>query len=89
LRHNRREAWAEHANTSLERAGIAARVDHRSLKAQGMAREPVPHIGRAAWEMEQRGLVTRRGARWREVQARNVVPGTREPEEVNPRLCDY
>ena len=45
-----REAWAEHVNRALERAGVAERVDHRSLKAQGIAREPVPHIGRAARE---------------------------------------
>jgi hypothetical protein len=58
-----REAWAIHVNAALERAGIAERVDHRSLKAQGIAREPIPHIGRAAWEMERRGLMTRRGVR--------------------------
>ena len=74
-----REAWAEHVNTALERAGIAARVDHHSLKAQNIAREPVPHIGRTAWEMEQRGRVTRRGARWREVQARNARQRAPEP----------
>jgi ATP-dependent exoDNAse (exonuclease V) alpha subunit len=67
-----REAWAEHVNAALERAGIAARIDHRSLKAQHIAREPAPHIGRTAWEMEQRGRVTRRGARWLEVRERNV-----------------
>lgn len=29
-----REAWAEHANRALERAGVAERIDHRSLTAQ-------------------------------------------------------
>jgi hypothetical protein len=72
-----REAWAEHVNAALERAGIAARVDHRSLKAQRIDRGPVPHIGRAAWEMERRGVETRRGGRWREVRERNAL---REPE---------
>ena len=52
-----RAAWAEQVNMALARAGVAERADHRSLKAQGLDREPVPHIGRAAWEMEQRGLV--------------------------------
>jgi hypothetical protein len=74
-----REAWAEHVNAALERAGVAERVDHRSLKAQGLSREPFPHVGRAAWEMEQRGLVTRRGARWREVKERNARQGALEP----------
>jgi hypothetical protein len=32
----------------------------------------MPKIGRAAWEMERHGLVTRRGARWREVRERNA-----------------
>jgi hypothetical protein len=67
-----RERWAWHVNAALERAGFAERVDHRSLKAQGIDREPMPHIGRAAWETEQRGVVTRRGARWREVQVHNA-----------------
>jgi len=71
-----REAWGEHVNAALERAGLPARVDHRSLKAQGVAREPVPHMGRTAWEMEQRGLATRRGARWPEMQARNAKRAT-------------
>lgn len=53
-------------NAALERAGSAERVDHRSLKAQGIARELVPHIGRATWEMERRGVETKRGGRWRE-----------------------
>jgi MobA/MobL family len=67
-----RAAWAEHVNAALERAGLAARVDHRSLRAQGIDREPGTHVGRTAWEMEQRGLTTRRGARWRAVRERNA-----------------
>lgn len=67
-----RERWAWHVNAALERAGFTERVDHRSLKAQGIDREPIPHIGRAAWEMEQRGIETRRGTRWRDVRERNA-----------------
>jgi hypothetical protein len=63
-----RERWAWHVHAALERADVAARVDHRSLKARGIDRKPIPHIGRAAWEMEQRGVQTRRGARWRELR---------------------
>ncbi len=40
-----REAWGEEMNRALERAGHDARVDHRSLKEQGIDREPQIHIG--------------------------------------------
>ncbi len=30
-----RQAWEQIANTQLERAGLAARIDHRSYKEQG------------------------------------------------------
>lgn len=40
-----RERWASVQNAHLERHGHAARVDHRSLKAQGIDREPERHIG--------------------------------------------
>lgn len=33
-----REAWADHANRALERAGHDARIDHRTLEAQGIER---------------------------------------------------
>lgn len=35
-----REAWADHANRALERAGHDARIDHRTLEAQGIERLP-------------------------------------------------
>ncbi len=50
-----RERWAMAANAALEREYINARVDHRTLKAQGIDREPKPHIPHAAFEMERRG----------------------------------
>ena len=40
-----RERWANIQNAHLERHGHAARVDHRSLEAQGVARQPEKHIG--------------------------------------------
>jgi MobA/MobL family protein len=42
-----RERWAGYANRSLETAGSAARIDHRTLEAQGIARPPLPHLGLA------------------------------------------
>lgn len=43
-----RERWADMQNEALERAGIEARVDHRSLADQGIEREPTVHLGPAA-----------------------------------------
>jgi ATP-dependent exoDNAse (exonuclease V) alpha subunit len=51
-----RERWAVAANTALEQAHINARIDHRTLQAQGIDREPKPQIPRAAFEMERHGF---------------------------------
>lgn len=51
-----RERWASATNAALREAHIEARVDHRSLAAQGIDREPYPHIPRAAYEMERHGF---------------------------------
>lgn len=40
-----REAWATIQNAHLAQHGHAARVDHRSLEAQGIEREPEKHLG--------------------------------------------
>ena len=40
-----RERWAQVQNLHLEQHGHEARVDHRSLKAQGIERTPEPHFG--------------------------------------------
>lgn len=42
-----REASAELQNAALERHGHSSRVDHRSLKVQGIARSPERHLGPA------------------------------------------
>ncbi len=38
-----REAWAYHCNAALAGSGDTARVDHRTLAAQGIQREPTRH----------------------------------------------
>jgi MobA/MobL family len=53
---NVRARWAAQVNEALRAAHIPARVDHRSLAAQGIDREPVPQIPLAHLKMEQRGL---------------------------------
>jgi hypothetical protein len=51
-----RERWATLTNDALREAHIDARIDHRSLAAQGIDREPRPSIPLMHLKMEQRGL---------------------------------
>jgi hypothetical protein len=53
-----REAWAATANRALERAGLEARIDHRSLEAQGIDRMPEPKLGPERTAMLRRGIET-------------------------------
>jgi hypothetical protein len=55
-----RAAWADHANRALEMAGHEARIDHRTLEAQGIERLPTIHLGPNVVEMEGRGIRTGR-----------------------------
>jgi len=55
-----REAWAEHVNQRLAELDIDARVDHRSLEAQGIDLEPQHKIGPAASRMGTQGLARER-----------------------------
>lgn len=56
-----RKVWADIANRALEKAGHEVRIDPRSLKKQGIDREPTSHLGPAATAMERRGLQTEKG----------------------------
>jgi hypothetical protein len=49
-----RERWAQLSNDALRHAGLAARVDHRSLERQGIDREPVPTIPEKVFYAERR-----------------------------------
>jgi ATP-dependent exoDNAse (exonuclease V) alpha subunit len=61
-----RERWANVTNEALQEASIAARVDHRTLREQGIDREPRPYIPKAVFEMERHGYRTLVGDRLRE-----------------------
>jgi ATP-dependent exoDNAse (exonuclease V) alpha subunit len=50
-----RERWATVTNAALKDANLEARVDHRTLKAQGIDREPQLFIPRIPYELERRG----------------------------------
>jgi Ti-type conjugative transfer relaxase TraA len=55
-----RERWSEHVNQRLAELDIDARVDHRSLEAQGIELEPQHKIGPAASRMATQGLESER-----------------------------
>lgn len=50
-----REMWSNILNDTLESIGSLERVDHRSLKAQGIDRAPTVHEGVAVRAMAKRG----------------------------------
>jgi ATP-dependent exoDNAse (exonuclease V) alpha subunit len=51
-----RERWADLTNEAFRAAGLDLRIDHRSLAAQGIDREPLPRIPYAAVQIERRGM---------------------------------
>ncbi|WP_031293945.1 MobQ family relaxase, partial [Sphingobium ummariense] len=51
-----RVAWADHVNERLAELDIDARIDHRTLEAQGIDLEPQHKIGPAASRMPEQGL---------------------------------
>lgn len=55
-----REAWANHVNERLAELDIDARIDHRTLEAQGIDLEPQHKIGPAASRMPEQGLEAER-----------------------------
>jgi len=75
LLRQQRESWAAAVNAALEAAGRPERVDHRSLKDQGVDRIPEPKRGIEATAMERRGAVedTRRSEEIRHVKLLNDV----------------
>jgi hypothetical protein len=50
-----RERWATVTNAALKDANLETRVDHRTLEAQGIDREPYLHIPRIPYELERHG----------------------------------
>jgi len=66
-----REAWADHVNERLASLDIDARVDHRSLEAQGIDLEPQHKIGPAASRMVLQGLEVDRAEEHLEIARRN------------------
>jgi hypothetical protein len=85
-----RKAWADHANRILEREGFEERIDHRSLSDQGIDREPTSHVGPTGKEMEERGDVSDRAQKNRDIKATNdnIELLKKELAESDKRLAE-
>lgn len=68
-----REAWALCANDALQQAGNAARIDHRSLDAQGLAREPEPYLGLSRRLRDLGEALRARVGQWVAIRERNAL----------------
>ena len=66
-----REAWADHVNQRLAALDIDARIDHRSLEAQGVDLEPQNKIGPAAARRGVEGRETERLDEHAQIARRN------------------
>lgn len=71
-----RKLWAEAQNEFFVEKGMEVRVSHQSLEVQGIDREPMIPLGRAAMALERKGIRTENGDKNREIEIRN-----REREE--------
>lgn len=76
-----RERWATVTNEALRQAHVEARVDHRSLAAQGIDREPYPYIPRPAFEMERHGYRSGQAERIRMQYQARVAERVQEQKE--------
>jgi len=78
-----RERWADVTNEALREAGLQARVDHRSNRAQDINAEPVPKIPRKIWCMERKqGTSTKAGDGIRASYRERVQAREKGPEEL-------
>ena len=84
-----REAWAEVANRHLAKAGIDARIDHRSHADRGLELEPTNHYGPNAKAMAERGVEDLdRSEENARVKARNREALRRDPNKILDMLTD-
>jgi ATP-dependent exoDNAse (exonuclease V) alpha subunit len=68
-----RREWAEYANAALADAGSAARIDHRTLEAQGIFRLPLPNLGLARHIEQAYDYLKDRVTQWVAVKKRTAL----------------
>lgn len=77
-----RERWAQLVNEALRDAGLDVRVDPRSLAAQGINREPSPHLPPAVIYLERRNGPCAAGNAIRHQHAERVAARQQGPEAL-------
>lgn len=70
-----RRHWEDYSNRFLDDAGSEARIDHRTLAAQEVAREPTPNVGIGFYGHLRafQGHMSERVQHWKEVGFRNAM----------------
>jgi len=68
-----RADWAAYANRFLAEAGSHARIDHRTLEAQGIFRTPQPNIGLARHVEKAYAYLKDRLTQWVAVKKRSLL----------------
>jgi hypothetical protein len=81
-----RERWATLTNQALSEANIDARIDHRSLAAQGIDRKPLLHVPMEFYQLERKGMPKEAAERLRE-EYRARLSAYRE-RSAAPRSAD-
>jgi len=84
-----RASWAEYANEALREHGISARIDHRSLAAQGIDRRPQRHLGAAVTAIMRRGGYSHVAERIQAEQAAEqaaLLEHNRKLEQTRPTM---
>lgn len=66
-----RKGWAGVCQSWFKRCGISKEITHISYERQGIDREPTIHLGAKVRSLEDRGLLTDRGQKNRDIEIRN------------------
>ena len=85
-----RATFANVVNTALEKAGHAARVDHRSYKEQGLELEATQHEGPEVTQLRRKGIETEISLKNDAIKQRNLdrmqLPGLDQQIVATERL---
>ena len=83
-----RDMWEGHANEHLKRAGLDIQIDMSSYKSRGIDKQSEIHMGKAASEIERRGVETNVGNRNREIREGNASWDRLEELHREEKLID-
>jgi ATP-dependent exoDNAse (exonuclease V) alpha subunit len=77
-----REQWATYCNTRLMVTDHKARIDHRSLKQQGIERIPTVHVGPQSFAMQFKGVESTRAKLNTLIKEKNLANQMGQPPAV-------